>query len=47
MLLFVLSWMIRSCDPRSDVASEAPRNQVTGVTLAHGSFEMTMHHGSA
>jgi len=39
--------MIRSYDPRSDVASEPPPNQVTGVTLAHGSFEMTMFHGSA
>lgn len=47
MPLFVLSWMIRSCDPRSDVASEPPTNQVTGVTLAHGSFEMTVHNGSA
>jgi len=44
MLIFVLSWIIRSYDPRSDVASESPPNQVTGVTLAYGSFEMTMHH---
>ena len=47
MLLFVLSWMIRSYDSRSDVASESRPNQVTGVTLAHGSFEITMCRVSA
>jgi len=39
--------MIRSYDPRSDIESEPSPKQVTGVTLAHGSFEMTMNHGSA